>query len=67
MIPLKIYLFYVYEGFACVYGCALHECLVPEEARRGRQILGLELLMVVSRQAGAGKRARFSERTTQCS
>ena len=67
LIPLKTDLFYVYEDLACMYGCALHVCLVPEETRRGRQILGLELMMVVSRQAGAGKGARFSERTTQCS
>lgn len=35
-------------GFACLYVSALHVCLVPAEARRGRQITLCELHVIVN-------------------
>lgn len=39
--------FYVYECFACVYICALHECVVPTEVRKGCVSDSLELGLCV--------------------
>ena len=41
-------------GFACMYVCAPHTCLVPMEARiRASEALELELQMIVSYRMGA--------------
>jgi hypothetical protein len=53
---LKIYLFYVYGNFVCMYVCVPHVCLVPIETRRVCLIpLELELQMVMSCHVGSGR------------
>ena len=60
---------YVYECFACMYGCVPH-CAVPEEARRGRWrsswTLELKLQPVVSC-ANAGLQTKVPWKRSQCS
>jgi formate hydrogenlyase subunit 4 len=52
---LLIYLFYVYECFACISVCAPYACLVSMEIRREiSDSLVLEVQIVVSNHVGAG-------------
>lgn len=40
---IYIFLFSVYEHFACICDCVPFACLVPAVARRGHQILGIRI------------------------
>jgi hypothetical protein len=57
----------VYRHYVCVCVYALCACLVPREARKGVDALGLELQMVVSSHLVLGTELKLFGGKSQCS
>ena len=53
--------------FDCIYVCVPHTCLVLMETRRGCQIPGTELPMVVNHHVGAENQTQVLCKSSKCS
>lgn len=63
----KIFLFYVFERFTCMYICASCACLVPVEVKWMSDYLELEEQIVVSCHIGARNQTLVLWKNSQCS